>query len=86
MEIKEVVYAIGAIITPLLTFLGTRHKLKEEFKDKVHDLELKLKDLTFKDELQQQVIDQIGKQMDVLVPKLIDILNERETKPKKVKK
>lgn len=86
MEVKEIIYIIGAITTPVLTFLGTRNKLKDDFKDQIHNLELKLKDLTLKDELQQQVIEQIGRQMDDLVPKLIDNLNERNFRSKKIKK
>jgi hypothetical protein len=85
MELKDALYIGGIIVSAIISFLGTRHKLKDYFKDEIHSLELQLKDLNFKDDLQQQVIDQIGKQMDVLVPKLIDALNERKIEPKKLK-
>jgi hypothetical protein len=86
MEIKDALYIGGIIVSAIISFLGTRYKLKDYFKDKIHSLELQLKDLNSKDELQQQVIDQIGKQMDILVPKLIDALNDRKVQPEKLKK
>lgn len=87
--LKDILYIVGIVVSALGTFLGTRHKLKEyirdkndELKNKLHDFELKLKDQKAKDDLQQQVIDQIGKQMDDLVPKLIEALNERKKSKK----
>ncbi|NOZ46222.1 MAG: hypothetical protein GXO79_05505 [Chlorobi bacterium] len=84
-ELKDVFYIAGIAVTALGTFLGTKHNLKdyirdksENLKDKIHSLELKLNEQKAKDDLQQQVIDQIGKQMDTLVPKLIEALNKRQ--------
>jgi hypothetical protein len=83
--LRDLLYIVGIVVSGLISFLGTRHKLKEYIRDKnelltkkVHDLEIKHTELKFKDELQQQVIDQIGKQMDSLVPKLIEELQERK--------
>ena len=88
-NLKDVLYIIGIIVSALISFLGTRHRIKEYIRDKneelrnsVHELELKLESLKSKDELQQQVINQIGRQMDTLIPKLIEAIKER----KKVKK
>lgn len=54
----------GTTIGILLTVLGTCaagivffFKTKEELKDKIHGLELKIKDLEHKDELQQKILD-----------------------------
>jgi hypothetical protein len=87
--LKDILYILGIVVSALGTFLGTRHKLKEYIRDKnddirikLHDLELQLKDQKSKDDLQQQVIDQIGSQMDTLVPKLIEALNERKKSKK----
>lgn len=83
--LRDLLYIVGIAASGIISFLGTRHKLKEYIRDRneqltkqVHDLELKHTELKFKDELQQQVIDQIGKQMDSLVPKLIIELQERK--------
>jgi BMFP domain-containing protein YqiC len=76
--IKDVLYIIGIVVSASVSFLGTRHKLKEyirdkndELKDKIHNLELQLNNQKAKDDLQQQVIDQIGQQMNSLIPKLL---------------
>jgi len=41
-------------------------------------LKLELKDLQKKDELQQQVIDQIGGNMNTLIPKLVEATKSKE--------
>jgi len=83
-SIKDGIYIIGLIVTAVVTFLGTRHKLKEYIRDKndaltkdIHQLQLDMKDLKHRDELQQQVIDQTSKQIDSLVPKLFEVLNDK---------
>jgi hypothetical protein len=87
--LKDLLYIIGIVASGIISFLGTRHKMKEYIRDKnesitkkVHDLEIKHTELKSRDELQQQVIDQIGKQMDTLVPKLIEELNKRKKSKK----
>jgi len=84
-EIKDVVYIIGIVASAIFSFLGTRHKLKEYIRDKndilkeqLNDLKIQLTEQKAKDELQQQVIDQIGKQMDSLIPQLIESLNHKK--------
>lgn len=83
-ELKDLLYILGIVISAVISFLGTRYKLKEHIRDKfdslkdeLNDIKLKQQELKFKDELQQQVIDQIGKQMDALIPKLIDSINKK---------
>lgn len=89
LGLKDILYIVGIVVSALGTFLGTRHKLKEYIRDKnddirtkLHNIELKLTEQKSKDDLQQQVIDQIGSQMDTLVPKLIEALNERKKSKK----
>lgn len=80
-EIKDVMYIVGIVASAIISFLGTRHKLKEYVRDKneklvdkINDLKVQLTEQKSKDDLQQQVIDQIGKQMDNLIPQLIQAI------------
>ncbi|MCC6182511.1 MAG: hypothetical protein IT237_11825 [Bacteroidia bacterium] len=81
---KDIIYIISGIVAVVVTFLGTKHKLKEDIRDNndvlnkdIHKLQLEMKDLKHRDELQQQVIDQIGKQIDGVIPKLFEVLNQK---------
>ena len=83
--LKDVLYIIGIVVSAVISFLSTRHKMKEYIRDKVdelkneiHNLKLSHSELKAKDELQQQVLDQIGKQMDKLIPQLITELKEKK--------
>lgn len=93
LGLKDVIYIVGMIITGVITFLSTRHKIKELIRDKydeltkqnnalkedytkqINDLKLELKDLKSKDDLQQQVIEQMTKTNEELIPKLLNALN-----------
>lgn len=81
-EIKDVIYIATIVASVIISFLGTKHKLKDYVRDKndainekLNELKVKLTEQKAKDDLQQQVIDQIGKQMDILIPQLIEALN-----------
>jgi hypothetical protein len=83
--IKDVLYIAGIIVTVTATFFTTKHKLKEYVRDKTDDikeqisqLKIELNNLKSKDDLQQQVIEQIGKQIDILIPKLLDAVKSKE--------
>jgi len=83
--LKDVLYLVGIAASAIISFLGTRHKMKEYIRDKndllkddINDLKVKLQEQKSKDDLQQQVIDQIGKQMDNLIPKLVGELKHKE--------
>jgi hypothetical protein len=82
---KDIIYICGIVIAAITTFLTTKFQLKEytrdkfdSLKDEISDLRLKIKDLEAKDGLQQQVIDQFGKQIEDLIPKLMDAINKKE--------
>ena len=84
-EVKDVLYILGIVASAIVAFLGSRHNMKEyirdkteKLKDEVHDLKLKHQELKSKDDLQQQVIDQIGKQIDTLLPKLMEAVNSKK--------
>jgi hypothetical protein len=61
--------SIGIIITVVgicATVIAFFFKAKEELKDKIHGLELKIKDLEHKDELQQKIIDTLPNVFSVI--------------------
>ena len=85
--LKDVLYIIGIILSAVISFLSTRYGLKEYIRDKndllkeeINQLKLKLQEQKSKDDLQQQVIDQIGAQMAVLVPRLVDELKQKKAR------
>lgn len=85
--LRDILYIIGIVASTMITFFATRHGLKEyirdkndELKDQINDLKLSLKEHKAKDDLQQQVIDQIGKQMDELIPKLLNKLEDKKAR------
>jgi len=85
--IRDLLYIVGIVVSTLITFFGTRHGLTEYIRDKhdglkdqIHDLKINLREHKAKDDLQQQVLDQIGKQMDELIPKLISQLEDKKTR------
>lgn len=51
---------------------------EKNLQQQITELKLQLKDLQRKDDLQQQVIDQIGGNMDNLIPKLAEAVNRKE--------
>ncbi len=63
MELKDVFYIIGIVSTAIVTFLTTKHNLKEyvrdridELKDKIHKQELEIREIKSRDEDQQQIL------------------------------
>ena len=84
-EVKDVLYILGIVTSAIVAFLSSRHNMKEyirdkteELKDEINELKLKHQELKSKDDLQQQVIDQIGKQIDTLLPKLMEAVNSKK--------
>lgn len=85
-QLKDLLYIIGIVASAVIAFLSSRYKLKEYardlndgLKDEINNLKLSLQEQKSKDDLQQQVIDQIGKQMDDLIPKLINEIKNKKT-------
>lgn len=81
---KDFIYIIGIIVAAVTTFFSTRYNIKSEIRDKGDDLmkeivhlRLEMKDLKNRDDLQQQVIDQMSKQNEDLIPKLLNLLNTK---------
>jgi len=60
VNVNEIVYIAGAVAVFLLFHFTAISRLKE----RIHQQELKMKDLEKSDALQQQVIDQLSKVFD----------------------
>lgn len=65
--------AFIAVVTPIVAHFRVVNGLKE----KIHQLDKEMEKLKGRDDLQQQVIDQIGKQMDALLPQLLDAVKNK---------
>jgi hypothetical protein len=84
-ELKDLLYIIGIVVSAIVAFYVSKHGIKEyvrdkidSLKDEINELKIKHQELKAKDDLQQQVIDQIGKQVDVLIPKLVDAVKSKK--------
>lgn len=62
-ELKDVVYIVGIVLSTVITFLGTKYRLKEyirdkydELKEEINNLKIELQKQKSKDDLQQQII------------------------------
>ncbi|MFZ1666751.1 MAG: hypothetical protein WAU08_15195 [Flavobacteriales bacterium] len=82
---KDLLYISGIALSAVVTFLTTKHKLKEfvlekhdNMKDKVHALELEVERLKGRDDLQQQVIGQLQSQVLDKLPELINSALEKK--------
>lgn len=84
-EIKDLLYIIGIVASAIISFLGTRHNMKEyirdkndNLKDEINNLKLAHQELKSKDELQQLVIEQIGEQINKLIPNLVEAVKAKK--------
>jgi hypothetical protein len=85
--LRDLIYIVGIVVSTLIAFFGTRHGLKEYIRDKhdglkdqIYELKIKLQEHKATVDLQQQVIDQIGKQMNELISKLISQLEDKKAR------
>ena len=86
-ELKDGLYILGIVISAIIAFLGTKYRLKEyirdkydELKDQINILKIELEKQKSKDDLQQQIIEQIGKQITDINLQLVGKLNSNNTK------
>lgn len=68
--------SIGILIT-VSTVVISHFRTVGNLKEKIHALDKELEKLKGRDDLQQQVIDQIGKQIDILMPQLLDAVKNK---------
>ena len=73
----QLILGILTLISVIGAFLYWHFKTVNAFKDDVHKLQMKLKDLEHRDELQQQTIDQLNK-LYPLFEKVFNNLNRKE--------
>lgn len=87
---RDILYLIGIIVSAVVTFLSTRHKIKElirdkneETKEKISELKIEIEKLKAKDDLQQQIIEQFQKQVLEHLPKLFQIIENNKSNDRK---
>lgn len=44
-EIKDLHYIIGIVVSAVISFLGSRHKLKEYIRDKIDDFKIEINEV-----------------------------------------
>lgn len=78
---KDIIYIVALVASVVGTFFATKHNIKEFVRDKLDNLKEKLNDqkieiekLKSKDENQQQIIEQLQKQVLDHLPDLFEIL------------
>lgn len=84
-QLRDVLYVVGLAVSVVITFFSARYGVKEYTRDKcedlkkdISDLKLRIKDLESKDNLQQQILDQLGEHTKELIPKLMDMINYKK--------
>lgn len=82
---KDVLYIVGYAATIVATFLITKHGIRDyvrdkydQLKDEITQIKIENKELKSRDDLQQQVIDQLRKQLEDLIPKLVEAIKRKE--------
>lgn len=83
--LRDLLTIVGIVGTAIVTFLTTRHNLKDyvrdkvdELKDKIHKQEIDIVRLKERDENQQQIIDLFKSQVLDNLPKIYDIINNQK--------
>jgi hypothetical protein len=78
---------LGIILSGVAVYFRTINQLEHRFRDKIdeqnkqiNDLRLEMVNLKSKDDLQQQVIDQIKKQVLDNLPAFYEAINQKEKK------
>lgn len=77
MDNNQLIFSsIGVFIT-IATIVVSHFRTVANLKEKIHTLDKELEKLKGRDDLQQQVIDQIGKQIDILMPQLLEAVKNK---------
>lgn len=86
-DFRDLITIVGVVSSAIVTFLGTKHSLKEYvrdkveiLKDKVHLQEIEIEKLKGRDENQQQIIKTFQNQVLDHLPKIYEIINSQKTK------
>jgi cell division protein FtsL len=85
--LRTLLLVLGIIISGVAVYFRTIHQLEYRFRDKIdeqnkqiNDLKLEMVNLKSKDDLQQQVIDQIKKQVLDNLPAFYEAISQKEKK------
>lgn len=90
IALRDIFYIGGIILSAVVTFLTTKHRLKELIRDKheenykaISDLKLEIERLRGRDELQQQVIEQFKDQVLANLPKMFQLIENSKNATRK---
>ncbi len=82
---RDILYIIGIIVTAVVTFLSTKHSLKDLIRDKnealtqkINDMKVEMERINGKQNLQQQIIEQFQSQVLTHLPDLFAIIKEKK--------
>jgi hypothetical protein len=85
--LRTTITVIGVIGAAIATYLINHYKLKEFFRDKIdaqtkeiNDLKVEIANLKNKDELQQQIIEQLKKHVLDNLPAFYEAINSKDKK------
>lgn len=72
MLIEQIISIVTALII-IATAIVAHFKTVGSLRDRIHTIEKEMERMKSRDDLQQQVIDQIGKQIDNIIPQLLEV-------------
>ena len=92
LGIKDLLYVVTIAVTAVVTFLTTKHNLKDFIRDKIEecnktlsanrelisDQKVEIEKLKTSLEYQKQILDQFQKQILTHLPEFFNIINERK--------
>ena len=73
MEVSTVLWLVGAVAVVIVTFYGIIHTLRKS----ISNLELEIERLKSRDNLQQQVLDQLDEHVLKKLPEWSDLINKK---------
>ncbi len=78
--LRDLLTIVGIVGTAIVTFLSTRHNLKDfvrdktdELKDKIHKQEIEIEKLKGRDENQQQILKMLQTNVLDKIPNMLDM-------------
>jgi len=84
-DLRDLITIMAIVASTIVTFLGTKHSLKEyvrdkvdALKDKVHLQEIEIEKLKGRDENQQQIIKMFQSQILDHLPKIYEIISNNK--------
>ena len=82
--LKDIIYIVGIVASVLVSHFSTRQGIKEYVRDKnddikkeIESLKVRLEEHRSKDDMQEQVINQLRDQMNGLINRFVDKLEDK---------